>query len=388
MNSTKYEHIEILDNGIVYYDSGLNKYTQEEVDEINRKFYENEDSYIPQILEAGYIEFPILWDNGPEPIWSNCYLPPEFIPSNFDGFEEKYGLRYNIYIPSYKRAGITMTDKMLDSFDIENYYLCIDPSQYPEYKKFHDRKHLIIRDPRFKSKEKVDLSCSVIAPDYLHGAAPVFNSLLYISRAVGEKSYFVMDDDMVSVGLKAMKDKYYEINKDAPYNKDHFYRCSSLSKEVGFDLKEYLAGFMQIWDKIRNRSMMSNEKYGLVFALPISWKTGTRSYSFYIKDSQSGIDFISNQNNDISTSLEYSKYGLVNVIEEGFCQYNSLDTQSQAGGATDTYMSFGTLDKSKVLAQAQPNYTKISYLYNRIHHTCDFNSYNKMRLVGAAKEDR
>ena len=122
-------------------------------------------------------------------------MPPNFEPSCSEGFEEKHGLRYNIYIPSYKRAGIALTNKMLDKFGIENYYFCVDPSQYPAYKKEYGMEKVIIRDPSFKSEKKLDLTNSVISPDFLHGASGVFNALLYISKSLGEKAYFTMDDD-------------------------------------------------------------------------------------------------------------------------------------------------------------------------------------------------
>ena len=61
----EFEHIKILDNGIVHYDSGLNQFTQEEVDRLNEEYYAHEKSFIPQILEDGYIGFPIFrqWMN-------------------------------------------------------------------------------------------------------------------------------------------------------------------------------------------------------------------------------------------------------------------------------------------------------------------------------------
>lgn len=381
----KFKHIEILDNEIVHYDSGLNQFTQEEVDKLNKEYYDNEASFIPQILEDGYVEFPILYDNGPVPIWSNCYLPPNFEPSCSPGFEEKHGLRYNIYIPSYKRAGIALTNKMLDKFGIDNYYFCVDPSQYPLYKKEYGIDKVIVRDPSFKSETKLDLTNSVISPDFLHGASGVFNALLYISKSLGEKAYFTMDDDISGLGIKARKGT--GIVPGEKYDKDNYYRSSTLTPEIGYDFRENLNDMMILFDKMRNKSFMSTEKYGLVFALPISIKLGTRSYSFYLTDNSSQRDHLGQQNNDIITSLEMSKYGYVNAIVEGIPQYNSVDTQVLAGGASDVYAKFGTLDKAKVLVQAQPNYSKISVVYSRVHHFVDFNSYNKQRLLGAVKNE-
>lgn len=380
----KFEHIDFQENGMVHYDSGLNQFTQEEADKLNEEYYAHEASFIPQILEDGYVEFPILFDNGPEPIWSNCYLPPNFEPSISPGFEERHGLRYNIYIPSYKRAGIALTNKMLDKFGIENYYFCVDPSQYPAYKEEYGIERVIVRDPSFKSEDKLDLTNSVISPDFLHGASGVFNSLLYISKSLGEDAYFTMDDDIMGLGIKARKGD--GVVPGEKYDKDNYYRCSNLLPEVGYDFKANLNDMMILFDKMRNKSFMSTEKYGLVFALPVSIKLGTRSYSFYLTDNRIQRDHLGQQNNDIITSLEMSKYGYVNAIVEGIPQYNSADTQALAGGATDVYNKFGTLDKAKVLVQAQPNYSKISVVYSRVHHFVDFNQYNKQRLLGAVKD--
>lgn len=380
----QFKHIKLQENGLFHYDSGLNQFTQEEVDKLNAEYYEYEESFIPEILKDGYIEFPILYDNGPEPIWSKAYLPPNFEPSLSPGFEERHGLRYNIYIPSYKRAGIASTNKVLDSFGITNYYFCVDPSQYPAYKEAYGIDKVIIRDPSFKSEEKLDLANSVISPDFLHGASGVFNSLLYLSKSLGEKAYFTMDDDIMGLGIKARKGD--RVVPGEKYDKDNYYRCSNLTPDVGYDLKENLNDMMILFDKMRNKSFMSAEKYGLVFALPISFKLGTRSYSFYLTDNANQRDHLGQQNNDIITSLEMSKYGYVNVIIEGIPQYNSADTQVLEGGATDVYKTFGTLDKAKVLVQAHPNYSKISVTYSRVHHFVDFNQYNKQRLLGAVKE--
>ena len=378
----KFEHIKMQqETGMVHYDSGLNQFTQEEVDRLNKEYYDHEDSFIPEVLEDGFIEFPILFDNGPEQIWSNCYLPPTFEPSNSPGFEERHGLKYNIYIPSYKRAGIALTNKMLDKFGITNYYFCVDPSQYPDYKREYGVDRVIVRDPSFKSESKLDLTNSVLSPDVLHGASGVFNALLYISKSLGEDAYFTMDDDIIGLGIKAHR--YSGVKPGEKYDKDNYYRCSNLTPEVGYDFKSNLNDMMNLFNKMRNKSFMSTEKYGLVFALPVSIKLGTRSYSFYLTDNRTQRDHLGQQNNDIITSLEMSKYGYVNAIVEGIPQYNSADTQVLAGGATEVYNKFGTLDKAKVLVQAQPNYSKISVIYSRVHHFVDFNQYNKQRLLGA-----
>lgn len=383
LNKT-FEHIEIQENGVIHYDSGMQQWTQEEVDKLNKEHYEFENSFIPEILADGHIEFPMLYDNGPEPLWSSSYLPVNFEPSCSPGFEERHGLKYNIYIYSHGRAEVAYTPDLLEEFGIDNWYFCVNPSQYPIYKKHYGKERIIVRDPTFMSEDKLDLASSVVAPDFMHGGSGVVNSVLYLARALGEEAYMTLEDDFASLGMKARKGD--GVVPGEKYDKDNYYRCSKLTPEVGYNFKENLKDMMDLYDKMRNKSFLSVEKYGLVFALPISIKLGTRSYSFYLSNTKNARDHIGQHNNDIITSLESAKYGFVNAIIEGLPQYNSIDTQVLQGGVTDVYKKFGTLDKGKVLVQAQPNYSKIAAIYSRIHHFVDFSSYNKQRLLGAVKK--
>lgn len=390
MNKEDLKHIKILNRNEVldknifngdkvemfHYDSGLNAFPEDEVERLNKEFYENEYKHIPKILEDGYIEFPVLYDDGPEPMWSRCFLPPTFVPSCTPGFEEKYGLRYNIYIPSYKRAGVTYTGPMLDRYGITNYYYCVDPSQYEDYKNAYGKEKVIIRDTSFRLDEKTDLDTSASIPDYLKGASTIFNCLLHMSKSLGEKCYTTFDDDLMNMGLKAPKG---DTTYNGVYDKDMFYRASNLDK-TDFDFKDFWHDLEIFYDKCRNPSFISIDKYGLVFNKPIHIMENTRSYTAYITNNSLVGYHRTNQNNDISTSLEMEKYGLVNLIFEGI-QYNSPDTQKQAGGSTDIYRALGTLEKAKSLVQAQPNYSKVAQVYSRIHHKVDFMGYKQQRLV-------
>lgn len=382
-NKIEFGDIYLAENGMwKSRNEKIKHFTQEEVDSINKDYYNKQEECLKEIIEDGYIQFDVLYDKEVQPLWGRCFVPSTFIPSCAEGFKEKFGMRFNIYIPSYKRAGITLTDKMLDMFGVKNYYLCIDPDQYTEYKKHYPKEHLIIRDWTLKSEEKVDLASSIITPDYLHGPCGVFNSLLYLARATGETHYWTIDDDMMAIGIRAFKggSDGLSIAKEK-YQKENWYRCSALKPEYGFNFIEFMNDLEEISLKTRNGGMVALEKYGLAFALPISWKMGTRAFSYYLTNVEKQCNHIGTQNNDIITSLEMGKHGYSNIIFEGY-GYASLDTQSQKGGVSDVYRVFGTLDKGKVLVQAQPNYSKISNVYNRIHHTVDFNQYNKIRLLG------
>lgn len=381
MASTIYK----ADNGVWHYDDGIKKYTQEEADEINRKEMEKEKSFIPQILEDGFIDFPVFFEhpNG-ELEESSFYIPPTFEPSNMEGFYEKHKMHYNIYIPSYGRAGNAPTVDMLERHGITSYYIAVDPSQYPEYKKHYPIDRIIVRDPSFRGTEKLDLVTSIVSPNSMHGTAGVYNSLLYFSKSLGETHYWTMDDDFIGMAMKARKGNE-SAKAGEKYDKDNYYRCSHILDEYGFSMHKFLADIEELTMKMRNPGFVGLEKFGLVFTLPVMWKNGTRVYSFYLSRNDTQVDHLGQHNNDVVTSLELSKHGMVNMLFEGI-SYNSKATQL-SGGLTEVYQKFGTLDKGKVLVRAQPNYSKINVNYNRIHHTVDYTKYNKQRLVGAPKEE-
>ena len=396
---TKLKHVQINDNGTTYYESGMQKWSKDEIEEMNKKFFESCEEYVQMALDDGFIEFPIMYEEGPDKIlWSKCWLPPTFVPSGSEGFKEKYGFDFNIYIPSYKRAGFAATGPLLDTYGITNYYYCVDPDQYPIYKAEYGPEKVIIRDPTFKNDEKLYQVLSTNVAYNLAGGASFINAILYMAKALGEDKYFIADDDIYGIGLKAPKSKFGIVPGGVKYYKDNFLRCSNLTPELGFDLKDYLTDMEKVFDLGRNRCAIATEKYGLVYNVPINHiRYGTRSYTFYLSDTHMTADHEGLLNNDISTSLRNGQRGLVNMLLEGY-QYNSWDTQPRitkkdantgelkvldGGGCTDSYRSFGTLDKAKCLVQAHPNFNKITFLFNRIHHVSDFSQYTNQRLVGA-----
>lgn len=374
-----------LKNGVFIYDDGSRKYTQEEVDQLNKEHFEYQESFIPKILEAGYIEFPVMYNGGEDnPIWSRMFLPPTFVPSNSEGFVEKYGTYSNFYIPSYGRAGIAYTNKTLDSFGIENYYFCVDPDQWESYVEAYGSKHVIVRDWTFKKGSKLYTGSGKILPEYLNGGAGAALSVLYIARALGERFYWNLDDDIFSMGLKAHKgDEMFP--RDAKYDKEKFYRASSIKPDSEWDMKAFIRNLEEFAIITRNHSNVTIEKFGLTFIYPIHYKTGTRAYTFYLSDTELQVDRYGRQNSDTVTSMEMNKSGLVNILVTGYC-YDTPSSQIQSGGETVIYRNFGTLDKTQILVSSAPNYSKISFVYNRIHHKINYNQYRQMRLVGASKE--
>lgn len=371
-------------NGVFHYidNTVTGLFTDEEIAKRNQIEVERNEAALKEILSDGFIEVPVFFrDNHYNPVEKKAWVHPDYTPSCMDGYTEKYGMAYNIYVPSYKRAEGTKTIAMLEEHGITNYYLAIDPDQYSEYKKFHDPRKLIIRDISFRFDDMVDMASSVKSPNSMHGHSGIVNFLFAFSRSMGERRFWTMDDDIVNMAMKAHKGAN-SAPADVPYNKENYYRCSNIKPKYGFSFSKFLRSMEEVGEHARNPGFIGLEKFGLVFQLPVIWKLGTRVYTFYLTDNERQCKHWGQHNNDVITSLELSKRGRVNMLFEGIC-YNSEGTQVGDGGQVEVYKTFGTFDKGKVLVRAQPNYAKIAINYNRIHHSVNYNSYNKQRLVGA-----
>lgn len=356
-------------------------FTAEEVAERNAKEVAANEAGLKLVKEAGFIALPLYADDlDGEPYEGETWVHPDFEPSRSEGFFERHGMHYNIYVPSYERAQTAATLKMLEEFGATNWYVAVDPSQFEAYSKEYPLHRIIIRDINFRRERLLDLNSSIASPDSMHGHAGICNFLLAFSRSMRERRYWTMDDDIMCLALKAHKgDEPAPL--DGVYNKDDYYRCSRIREEYGFNFQSFMEDMENVARATRNAGFIGLEKFGLVFRLPVMWKLGTRVYSFYLSDNKTQVTHLGQHNNDVITSLELSKHGLVNCLFEGI-GYHSGATQT-AGGQTEVYKKFGTLDKGKVLVRAQPNFSKISYEYSRIHHSVDYNTHNKARVVGS-----
>ena len=357
-------------------------FTPEQIAEMDAKERKRNADAMDEIKEAGFIRYPVfVKDMDGNLIEKEAWISPDFEPSCSEGFFEKHGMDFNIYIPSYERAGTKNTMEMLNSFNCDNWYACIDPSQFHKYRQHYPEKHLVIRDIGFREENMYERISSIEIPIQFAGHAPLTNFILAFSKSLGESHYWFMDDDFLGLAMKARKDLDSTLKNGDVYNKDDYYRCSEIKPEYGFDFQEFMHSIEKFTKKLRNPALVALEKFGLVFSLPVCYRYGTRAYSFYLATNRTQIPQIGRQNNDSVTSLAFGRQGYVVCLFEGI-GYNSLQTQVDKGGQSVMYKKFGTLDKGKVLVRAEPNYAKISQRFNRIHHTSNYTNYAKQRLAG------
>lgn len=382
---TETDHYRETDFGVFHHFEDVKQFSKEEIAEANEAERVRNEAALDLILEDGFIEYPIFFRDVEGTLQElRSWLPPTFVPSNSEGFFEEHGMNYNIYVPSYKRPE-SMTGKMLKGFGTKNWYFAIDPDQYETYKEVWGKERLVIRDIRFRDPSMVDLGSSIKRPNTMSGTAGIYNNLLALSRSLGEDHYWTMDDDFIALAMKAKKGDQ-DMQPGEVYDKDNYYRCSKIKEEYGFSFPKFMLGMEDVCEATRNHGFIGLERFGTVFSLCVKYKWGTRVYSFYLTNNRTQPAHKGSMNNDVIASLEQSKRqmppGLLEVIS-----YNSMQTQSDDGGLSSQYQYLGTLEKGKVLVKFQPNYSKITERYSRIHHTCDFNGYNKLRIVGTPLDE-
>lgn len=353
-------------------------FTAEEVVQSDERFLELNRTPMGTIQADGFVRYPIFHrDLDGELVEKEAWLHPDFEPSCTEGFLERHRMATNIYVPSYERAGTADTPKLFDSWGLKNYYLLIDPSQYMAYREHYPLQRLVIRDIGFREPRLLQPHSSLRRPMAMAGHAPLCNSTLALSRSLGETHFTFADDDIRKLVLKARK----QFAPAEPYDRGNYYYTTRLDASVNFDFQSFWHGLETLMKRIRNPGFIGPEMYGTAFTEPVRFRTGTRVYSFYLTSNATQIAHSGAQNNDVITSIELSRRGLVNLLLEGFF-YDSAPTQA-GGGQTAVYETFGTFEKSTVLATAQPAVSRIIYRYSRIHHQCDFRRHTGQRIVGA-----
>lgn len=354
-------------------------YSPEAVEEANYAERQANAAAMSAVKQEGFIRYPLFtWNVNGEPVEKEAWVHPEFEPSVSTGFEARHQMQFNIYIPSYQRAGSAGTMKMLDEFGIQNYYICIDPTQFEAYKRAYPKQRLVIRDISFRNPDMLYAVSGARHPMTMAGTAPLYNFILALSRSMGETHFWTHDDDILGMAVKALRaDRARE--KTEKYDARNFHRVSKVQPRHDLDLKGFMARIEDIIVKARNPGFAGLEKFGMTFSDPTMVRLGTRVFSYYLSRVDTQIAHYGRQNNDIVTSLEFEKQGLVNVLFKGL-GYNSVPTQG-GGGQSDMYAQWGTLDKTRVVVRAHPARATVIDKYSRIHHNTDFNDLPK-RVVG------
>lgn len=364
-----------------FYEGAGQLFTDAEVANRSQEERARNTEALDAVRQAGFVRYPLFVKTiDGRSVEKEAWVHPSFEPSCSAGFFERHGMRFNIYVPSYERAGTAGTMKMFDEFGVTNYYICIDPAQFEKYRSAYPLERLVIRDISFREPDMLDPASGMKLPITMAGHAPLCNFTLALSRSMGESHFWFSDDDILNLAVKTRRNDC-TFTTDEPYDRTKYHRVSRLTEEFGFDFKLFMQRIEEVMLAIRNPGFVGLEKFGAVWTTPVMWRTGTRVYSYYLTNNETQVTHYGRQNNDVITSLELTKNGLVNLLHQGV-RYNSEPTQIGTGGQAILYQTLGTADKGRVLCRAQPAHTKIAYKYHRIHHEGTFRHGTSQRVVG------
>ncbi len=229
-------------------------------------------------------------------------VDPDFEPSCTDGFFERHRMETNIDVPSYQRAGTADSPKMFDAWGVKNYYLLIDPSQYPAYREHYPLQRLVVRDIGFREPSLLQSHSALRQPMHMAGHAPLCNFTLALSRSLGETHFTFADDDIRKLVLKAHKRFTPLVTTD----RSNYYDATRLDASVGFDFQRFWHRLESLMKRLRNPGFVGPEMYGTAFNQPVCFRTGTRVYSFYLTSNATQVAHAGVLNNDVIRSIVLS----------------------------------------------------------------------------------
>lgn len=189
------------------------------------------------------------------------------------------------------------------------------------------------------------------------------NACYDIARTLKLDYFFEYEDDYTSFQYRyvenfALKAKVVR-NLDAIF--DSMIKCLN-------ETKAHTIAFAQGGDFIGGATSFENNTYK---------RKAMNSFVFKVnKDPSDDIIFVGRMNDDVNTYLTQGKVGKL------FCQITAINlvqlaTQSNSGGNTEAYKSFGTYVKSFYSVMAAPDCCNIDLMgrtHKRIHHRISWNN--------------
>jgi hypothetical protein len=207
-------------------------------------------------------------------------------------------------------------------------------------------------------------------PGLTTGPGPARNALHQLAIDMGIKTYWMMDDDIVSFSIDAF---YFQKNI---WTKD---LANGGVKERRMSLVDIFDLYERFLDKFDNIGLAEIDKQGLVqnHRKNSHFSVNCKTYTcIRFRTDGPKIPWRSRFNDDVMISLDYEKRGFVNVSSK-ILSYQTPDTQKQAGGMTEAFHQEGTLRKVKYLVKQYPETTFAILKFGRIHHFVDYSKFRQ-----------
>lgn len=263
--------------------------------------------------------------------------------------------KYPIYIVSKGRWESRLTAKTLENMNLF-YYIVVEEQEYDKYCSVIDKNKVLILPKKYQDEYD---TCDNLGNSKSKGPGAARNFCW--DHSINNKFawHWVMDDNICH---------FYRLNK----NKRIPVECSGIFKAAEDFVERYeniaISGF--------NYRFFCKENQ----ALP-PYYLNTRIYSCLLIRNDIPYRWRARYNEDTDLSLRILKDGWCTLEFNAFLQ-GELATQTLKGGCTDEfYIKEGTLNKSKMIVDLHPDVTKLVFKFRRWHHSIDYSSFQKNKLI-------
>lgn len=260
-----------------------------------------------------------------------------------------------IYIPSYGRARIATTPRVLDQMGVD-WRMIIEADQLEEYAAHWPRGRLLTLDPAYQAAYRTHDPAGDAAGKP-PGSGPARNFAWDHAIRQGAAWHWVIDDNI----------RYFE--------RFHDNRRIPMADATYFAAMEDFAGrYTNLALAGPNYVMFTPNR---LKQPPVRFNR--RVYSCILLRNDLPFRWRGRYNEDTILSLDVLKAGWCTALFHAFLCWK-LWTQQMRGGNTDTIYAAGTLAKSRLLVELHPDVAKVVWRYKRWHHQVDYSPFAGNRL--------
>jgi len=263
--------------------------------------------------------------------------------------------KYPIYIVSKGRWESRLTSKALDYMNVP-YYMVIEEQEYDQYSAVISPDKILILDKKYQDEYDTydDLGYSKSK-----GPGAARNFAWQHSIDNGYDWHWVMDDNL---------DAFHRLNRNvkAEVSDGTILKCAE--------------DFVLRYENVAQAGLNYYSFCKSTDSVP-PYVLNTRIYSCLFIRNDIPYRWRGRYNEDTDLSLR--------VLKDGWCtiQFNAflcgkVTTQRMKGGNTkEFYENEGTMAKSKMLEEMHPDVAKVTWRFNRWHHTVDYRPFKKNKLI-------
>ena len=263
--------------------------------------------------------------------------------------------RFPIYMPSKSRFDYALTARYLTRINVP-FRMVVEEQQYDDYARHFPPEKLIVLDPAYQRDYQLHME---LPENKSRGSGPARNFIWDLSIAEGHTWHWIMDDNIRKFARLHQNEKHPVADGTIFYAMEDFVLRYT---NIGMAGPNY-------WSFALARDRLP------------PFYLNTRIYSCNLIRNDLPFRWRGRYNEDTILSLDMLKAKWCTVLFNAFLQ-EKLVTQHVKGGNTEAfYAEEGTLPKSRMLVEQQPDMARLTWRFGRWHHYIDYRPFQSFGLV-------